>query len=303
VTIRRVRHRAECERLLGITEPLEPRTQAIDARLLLGPSRSRRIYVAEQGEEVIGMAVVYRRHLDRWGAYTLLLHDVAAKALARVVDRSPARDVAGVAGDVSPLHPFVRRARKRVDQVFNHFLPDLPFRPEFAEPDPRTRLATPADVRGLAKLYAEYPFIDAPTMVQLRRMFRRSFDQGLPIVVLEADGEILAAERMESRGCRYARWTDLVVHPEHRRRGYFAAMAPLVGSVVIESGLGLVGEQAPSFQPHGVVDKVMQPAFEFNASERFVVLHLRTPRRFPGQGRLRLALYSLGGRRMRRSSA
>jgi GNAT superfamily N-acetyltransferase len=140
-------------------------------------------------------------------------------------------------------------------------------------------------------------------MVQLRRMLRRSIDQGLPLAVLEVDGEIVAASRMESRGCRYARWTDLVVHPDHRGRGYHAALAARVADAQRTSGLGMVGEAAPMMDVNRSVRTFTAPEYKIDWSRRFEVLQLRPERRFPGQGRLRRALYSLGGRRRLRPQA
>jgi hypothetical protein len=172
--------------------------------LLLGPSRGRRIYVAESDGDVKGVAVVSRRYAHRWGAYTLLLDERAAEPLARVVDRSPARDVNGFSGDVAPLQPYIGRAR-RLDVVkWRASDGQAQLRSDVAAVDPRSRLATRADVRQLVELYSDYPLNDAPTMFQLRRMLRRSIAQALPIPIVEVDGRIVAALRMGSRGCRFA---------------------------------------------------------------------------------------------------
>lgn len=289
--------------MLAFTAPLEPRTQGIDARLLLGPSRGRRIYVAESGTEVAGVAVVYRRYVDRWGAYTLLLDESAAEPLARIVDRSPAREVAGAEGDVAPLQQYMARARKLDVLVWTAAEGGLLVGPQFSDVDPRSRLATRADVDGLAELYAELPFIDAPTMFQLRRMLRRSIDQGLPIPILEVDGEIVAAARMESRGCRYARWTDVVVHPQHRGRGYARALAGCTEEARRRSGLGTIGEAGPKIDIDRARATLAASGSKVDWSRRLEVLQLRTQQRFRGQGRLLRALFALGGPRRVRSQA
>jgi hypothetical protein len=258
--------------------------------------------VAEHDGEVCGIAVVYRRYLDRWGAYTLLLDAAAAEPLARIVDRSRAGEIGGVESDVTPLKPHLTRARDLtvLDWIVNAKYDVLP---EFEEVDPRSRLATRSDVPQLAELYAGWPFIDAPTMFQLRRMLRRSIDAGLPQMIVEVDGCIVAALRIESRGCRYARWTDLVVHPDHRGRGYYLALVGLMAVAFRDLGVGVVGEAAPAMNIDRASAGLTSPEFSGRASEGYAILRLKHSRRFPGEGRLYKALYRFGGRRADRLRA
>jgi GNAT superfamily N-acetyltransferase len=134
-------------------------------------------------------------------------------------------------------------------------------------------------------------------------MLRRSIDAGLPIAILEVDAQIVAAQRVESLGCRYARCTDLVVHPNHRGRGYHTALIPRGAEARRALGLGQVGEASPSMDVARTTAKHAVSTAGVHWSPSYRVLRLATRRRFPGQGHLLRALYTLGGRRTRRGSA
>src|SRR5262249_44466102 len=121
--------------------------------------------------------------------------------------------------------------------------------------------------------------------------------------ILEVDGEIVAAARMESRGCRYARWTDVVVHPEHRGRGYARALAGRSAEARRRSGLGTIGEAGPKIDIRRARAALSASGSKTDWSRRFEVLQLRTHRRFRGQGRLLRALFALGGPRRPRPQA
>src|SRR5690242_9615691 len=109
--LRRLRSPAECEAVLAATEPLEPRTTIVDAALLLGPTRHRRLSVVDEEDRILGVAVIERLAVDHWKAWVTLLDAVAAPLLARVIDRSQARSVGGPIEDVEPLVGHMRRAR------------------------------------------------------------------------------------------------------------------------------------------------------------------------------------------------
>src|SRR5262245_3213024 len=108
--LRRLHSRSECDDALDAMEPLEPRTTMVVAALLLGPSRGRRIYVVEDGDRLLGVLSVERLAVGQWKANATVLDPAAARPLAEVLDRSPARLVGGPIEDIEPLAGFARRA-------------------------------------------------------------------------------------------------------------------------------------------------------------------------------------------------
>jgi hypothetical protein len=301
LSLRMVRSRSDFDRLLGILEPLEPRATLLAALLLSGPGSGRRVYVVERDGDVLAVAGLGRRCLDRWGAFCVTLDDAAAPIVARRIDRSPAREVIGFEQDLVPLVPHLGRAREvwgapvvRSDWPY----PDVHLGPPV---DPRVRIAAADDIGALTELYAGYELDDIPTRFQLRRSLRRSLAASLPTVVLEVDGRLVGGVRMLCETRRYSYWGDQTVLPEYRGRGLSYAFAGLVSRTMIERERGYLSQIAPSnpSDRRAFVVEHFRGSVDPNAATTLTV-RLRTPVRFRGQGRFRHLAARLGGSRPRR---
>jgi hypothetical protein len=307
--MRRLRRDNEFERLLAALEPVEPRTQGLDAILLQGPGSGRRVYAVERGGELLGAVALARRCLDRWGAHAVVLHADAAPLLAARIDRSPAREVTGFEEDIAPLEPHLRRLRET--WALPVIRADWPIPEDMAQTivaelpvDPRTRIATLADLDGLIELYEQYELDDIPTRFQLRRSLRRAMTAGLPMVVLEIDGRIVGAGRMLSETRRYVFWGDQTLLPEYRGRGLTRAFSGMTVRLLLQRQRGYLATVAPSNPTRG--RRLKERSAQLRGAvgvDRSAMLtaYLKTPVRFRGHGRLRHALYRVGGSRRRRT--
>ena len=303
--LRTVRSRRELDRILATTDALEPRSTLVNGALRNRRRREVRVAIIEDdGGRIVGVGVATRECLDVWDATPLVLEAGAAEPLARWLDAGPARTVVGLAGDVDPIAPHLRRARSvgRMPWYAVHApVPELP--PELLpRADERPRLATVHDVRGLARVYEAYELDAIPTMLQLRRNLRRSIRRGLVVLAVEEAGRIVAASRVGVRTPGYTFWTDSTVLPSHRRRGYWWLLTVGAREVCADLGVGFIGTAAPtSSLPNEVFRQVVSDMG--GTAGEFVTVRMSTPLRFRGQGRLRRLLRAIGGRRTRRKIA
>lgn len=300
--LRTVRGRGAIDRLLAVTEPLEPRASIVNGMLLCTRGRERRVVVAEHEDgRIAGIAVTAQECLDRWTATVLLLDDAAAPTLAPSLDRGPARELVGLAGDVEPVLPHLRRARNVIRMPWNAIAAPIPPLPEWLVGDleGEGRVATRRDVRAVARLYDAYEFQGPPTRIQLRRQLRRALRRGMPALVVETDGKIVAANRIGLRTRRYALWTDATVLPEYRRRRLMWILTRDCWALTADLGLGFIGTSAPSNPaPEEYAERAMED-IDITRDE-WLTVPLQATVRFRGQGKLRTAFAVMAGRRRRR---
>lgn len=298
-----VRERVEVDRLLAMTEPLEPRTTLVNGALLNGRRREVRVVAVENDDGgIAGIAVAMRECLDRWEATAIVLDPRAAEPLARWLDAGPARAIVGLARDLDPLVPYLERVGSVGRMPWYAFpapVPQLPAWLDLPAGD-RSRVASRRDGRGLARAYESYELDGIPTILQLRRHVRRHLRRGLPALVVEADGKIVAASRASVLTQQYTFWTDATVLPEYRRRGYWWVLTIGARELCSELGVGFIGTASPSSQlPNDVFIRVVEEIG--GATDEWVTLRMHTPVRFRGQGKLRQAFWLLAGRRRPRT--
>ena len=214
----------------------------------------------------------------------------------------------GFEEDIAPLEPHLRRLRET--WVLPVVRADWPFPEGLAQTlaaelpvDPRTRIATLADLDSLVELYEQYELDDIPTRFQLRGSLRRAMTAGLPVVVLEIDGRIVGAQRMLSKTRRYVLWGDQTLLPEYRERGLARAFSGMTGQILLQYQRGHLATIAPSNPTRGRRLKERSPQLRgaIGVDHSMLTAYLKTPVLFRGQGRLRHALYRVGGSRRRRT--
>ncbi|HEX4980737.1 MAG TPA: hypothetical protein VFV63_03525 [Ilumatobacteraceae bacterium] len=274
---RRVRRHDELVALLELHEPRSSHAlgEVLDRGL---PSRSCRAWIVEDTERHPAAAVVLvRPTFDRWHAMVLLLDQRAAADVAAIVDRSPAWSVTGVATDIAPVVPLLRRrsfvdVRPWVVTAYPNDVTDVA--------DDSTRLANPSDLDALVELYSTFEFVAGLTAWQLRSMLRHMLDRHYIIVVEQPGGEgvLVGALAVMTRTRRYGTLGLLTVVPEHRGAGWSWAL--VARAQAIGNALGLAGIAAlAGSNPMDLEDHL--------GDDAYVAVHLVAPRRFRGQGRLR----------------
>jgi hypothetical protein len=302
---RRVRNRAELRRLLELVEPLEPRATLVAAGILAALERRRgvRVAVVDHQGATAGIVVWARMCADRWVCAPLTLQPGAAAGLARAIDASAARQVVGLGVDVDPLVSLLPRRRGEIRMPSFAIDPPIPFQRAERQPDAEsrasTRMASSSDVRALTRCYEAYELIDIPTVGQLRRHLRRELRHGNEVLVVELDGEIVAANRMGARSRRYAFWGDATVLPEARGQGLMRFLTNGSLGETRALDLGFLGTLAPSNPKPVDVAQANLAVLGGNADE-WVTLPLRPRLRFRGEGRLRKLQVALSGRIRRR---
>jgi hypothetical protein len=252
---------------------------------------------------VLGVVAMYRQCLDVWGAFAVVLDHDAAPLLADRIDRSPARDVVGYEQDLVPLLPHTRRLRETWEAPSFRVSWPIPASVMDGTIDPRSRCATPADLEQLVALYEHYELDDIPTRFQLRRSLRRALRDGLPIVVVEVEGHLVAAMRVMWESCRYMYLSDETVLPEYRGRGYSRIFSGLLSQISVQNQRGFLGQSAatnPVEWSHKLKRRPELEAAVDPDARTVLTMCLRTPVLFRGQGRLRHAFYRVAGRRQRR---
>jgi N-acetylglutamate synthase-like GNAT family acetyltransferase len=274
---RRVRRDDELVRLLGANEPRASQAlgEVLDRGLWSGTCRA---WIIEDGEQGPAAAVVLvRPTFDRWHAMVLLLDDRAAADVASIIDRSPAWSVNGVAPDIAPLLPLLRR-RRFVDVrpwVVTTYPNDVT-----DAADDSTRLASGADLDALVELYSAYEFVAGLTTWQLRAMLRHVLHRHY-VIVVEWPGDasrLAGALAVTTRTRRYGVLDLLTVVPDLRGAGWSWAL--VARAQAIGNALGLAGIAAlAGSNPMHLEDHL--------GDDTYVSVQLAAPLRFRGQGRLR----------------
>lgn len=244
---RRVHRTDDVAGLLALVVPLEPHTTLIAGELSVrGLGLNDRAWWVEGADGGPGgLVVVSRLCIDRWYAKPLLLDPGAAPAIARLIDRSPARGVFGPDEHVAPVAAHLRRAGRGRTMPWSWVPPPLP--PPEGTLDPRTRLATTDDLDALVGLYQRFE-LDHLSRRQLRRVLQRILLHGIIVVAEDRQG-LVAAMRAECRSQRYAYWGGLTVAPEARNRGLARAVILRTHAATRALGLGYMVVRATGRAP------------------------------------------------------
>ena len=275
---------------------LEPRTTHLLDALREQPRRYLRGLLVERDGELQGAVVVSRLCRDRWLAFPLLVHPDAVAPVATAIERSPAWMVLGTRPDVEPLLPHLTRVLRRTDlDLAAVDLAGIDDRGVRA--DRRTRFARPDDLDGLVALYASYELDYLPSMRTLRRDLERDISRGR-VLLLEDDGVVAGAYRIEAATDRVEFWSHQTIAPSHRGRRLGTEL--VVRSLLHTRSLGMVQAYArhpTNPTPRGDPDDP-NPVLDF---QRDVLIQVRLRQRFPRLDRVRVLTQRLDGRRRRRA--
>lgn len=243
----RVRPARDAAELLSIVEPLEPHTTLIAGRLRdreLG-KEDRAFIVEDTYAAPAGAVLLSRLCFDRWYAKPLLLKASAAPLLARTIDRSRARGILGPEEHVSDLLPHLCRAGRSRSMPWAWVpgplpAPDRPL-------DPRTRLATRADLGALVDLYRGFELDPVPPR-RMEYLLAQMLERNM-VVVAEGQGRLVAAMRAETRSRHYLYWGGLTVRPESRNVGLARAVILRTHAVTRDHDLGYIVVRATGRAP------------------------------------------------------
>lgn len=196
----------------------EPRTSPLVGALLHSPERSgRRAWALTDARgELAAAVVVVRLAFDRWKGFVHLRDPGAARAVARLVDRTPAVAVMGAEDDVRPLVGLVPRERELL--AGRWVVAPGPLGDVLGPPSERTRLATQLDRDALVEFYARYEYVPVPTRWQLR-CHVSSMVERHHVILCEDGRRIIGAFGVDAATRRYLVAGDLSVDPAHRRAG------------------------------------------------------------------------------------
>lgn len=284
----RARRLRSVDEVLGALEAAEPRTSLTLGELLSRPLGSDlRGTVIDGPSGLAGLVVGTRLDWLSWEAMPYLHEELAAPAVARVIDEGPFDWIYGHATDVAPLQPHLRR--KLTPAVMHHVSTEPP-QPVLGEPDPRFRRAAIADIDDLVELYQGYELLAVPTRRGLRTLLRQMVLNHLVVVAEQDDRLVAGIEVVMTR--HWAHAGNLTVHPDYRRRGLASQLYVQVGEVARGCGLGCAGVIAPSnpipVPPSGEVEGL------------WIDQRLAPVRRFRGYGRLREAIWTARAKRTTR---
>lgn len=181
-------------------------------------------------------------------ASAVLLDPAGAQALADLVRRAGARRMSGAADHVGPIVEVIPGSSALPLEIVGIARPDLPGnrRADPLRQDWRdhVRVARAGDVTALVGLYRQFPLeFLGPSQLQpaLEALVREH-----RVLVLEADGAIVGAQRVEARSKRWNLWSGLTVLPEHRGRGLSRWIERCTREMGEVQGRGNVGVVAPT---------------------------------------------------------
>ncbi len=243
----RVRPARDAAELLSIVEPLEPHTTLIAGRLRdreLG--REDRAFIVEDTYAApAGAVLLSRLCFDRWYAKPMLLHARAAPLLARTIDRSRSRGVLGPEEHVGALIPHLRRVQRSRTMPWAWVPPPLPA--PRGPLDPRTRLATAADLEALVDLYRGFELDPVPPR-RIGQLLAQMLERNV-VVVAEGEGRLVAAMRAETQSRHYMYWGGLTVRPENRNEGLARSVILRTHAVTRAFDLGYIVVRATGRAP------------------------------------------------------
>jgi hypothetical protein len=221
------------------------------------------------------VCAVVRDEPGVWLAYPVLAHPDDAADLGRAIDRSPALAVQGVAADVEPLLPHLRRV---IDQrTLRRIVVPTPI--DWEPPSSATRLATVLDIEALADLYDGYEVPFGRTRRAMVRFLRQAVERSWVVVAGDGPGGLDAAIVAVSRTPRFIEWSALTVRPAARGRRLSWALVTRAVALNNATGLGFVaimGPRNPMTLPDG-----------FGTIDAISEVDLWLPDRFRGERRLR----------------
>jgi GNAT superfamily N-acetyltransferase len=234
------------------------------------------------------LCAVVRDEPGVWLAYPVLGHADDAADLGHAIDRSPALAVQGVAADVEPLHPYLRRV---IDQrTLRRIVVPTPI--DWEPPSSATRLASPLDIEALADLYDGYEVPFGRTRRAMVHFLRQAVERSWVVVAGDGPGGLDAAIVAVSRTPRFIEWSALTVRPAARGRRLSWALVSRAVALNNATGLGFVaimGPRNPMTLPDG-----------FGTIDAISEIDLWLPDRFRGERRLRRLWLSVDRTRQRR---
>jgi len=263
--------------LLPLTARFEPASCPVEWPLLeRGLGRDMRGWVVETPAGALaGLVLLERLDVDRWVARPLLADPAAGAVAAARIAQSPAWAVLGTAPHVDPVVEHLDRVSRVQRRPFTAV--DDPIR--LGPPDPRSRLASPADLPALVDLYEGYDTELWPTRTRVRRFLADTLES--TFVVVAAEGRsLLGAYLCDARSRATLLWTGLVVVPEARHRGVRRALVDQALALTAACNLAYA-----AVDPAADVDE--PPTGVPSGVETFVTAHLRPRSRFPGHRALR----------------
>lgn len=294
----RVRRTRDAREVIALAEPHEPRsTVLLDPVIERGIGRGVHAWVATlPGGRPGAVLVTFRLCRDRWFATPLVIDEAAAPAIARRVDRSPAYQLVGTAGNVAPVVKHLRRAGTVVEMPYSAFRADQ----ETIEKltlvlDDNTRMASPADLEELVAVYRDYELDFFTTEPRLRTHLRTAL-RGRRISVVEHDGRIVGAFRAEWMSRRFVHWGGLTVLPEYRGRQLAWPVSLRAMVFTAFGGCGLAFTQHPSnpmARSSAPIEAIVPPELH-PVTDTWLQVRLRP--RIRGLGRLHRALEQIEGR-------
>ncbi|GEM_PF-4779868 len=296
--------------LMASLPPDDPGTVAARAFLSdpLWQGRSRVAVVRGSGRELGGLVVLGRPCWDRWLAAPWLLCPAAAPALAAAIDRSPAWGVLGPTAVLEPVGNHLHRVYRYQDPLFfcvtaSNLAPFLarkgfevapvpgPSGLSLPVPDPRVRVAGPADEEAVMALMAARGYDYMPTRYRARHYLRELLGRGR-VLVGDSGGKVAGVIWSELRAARWEMWGGLRVHPR--------AWAQRLSWALVTEAMRRSEEAGRSFCATLGPANTMVSAraiSEHPDATRWYLFILRPPTRLPGQRALRAVLERAEGRR------
>ncbi|MGN6695043.1 MAG: hypothetical protein ACTHN0_12790 [Aquihabitans sp.] len=217
--IRRVRDGAEIE---DLCEPHQPVALLVSSPVNEASKhlKARCWVVGPPGAE-LGAVTTTQLRPDLVAASALVLDPDAAPVLADLVRRSGATRLSGGADHVGPIADLIPGSAAFPLQMLGVEHQALPAS-RAADPDaggwPRwARPATEGDLPVLVDLYQQFPleFLDGDRLaLALRHLVREH-----RVFVIEVDGVVVGAQRIEAQARRWNFWGGVTIPPEHRGQG------------------------------------------------------------------------------------
>lgn len=292
ITVRRLRTQDAAQRLLASLEGFEPDTLLLCSSLVdPGIGRDVRVWVAtDDDRRLVGALVLLRRVRGYWVAAPWTVDDEAARALAPLVEASPATRVLGPGPQLQRLLGEVPRHRVTFTMTWYAVPAPLPV-PDELPADDRVRMATLDDLDDLVTLYRDYEHVPVPTVRRLRAYLRWMVANDRVQVTVE-DGRLVGAAWIEAQSRHWAHWSGASRPPADRGRGLL--WTGLGGGLRETAARGLGGSVVLNPTNPVKEGKVLE-LFDTPEGRRWAWMLLREQRRFPGHRRVRRIVERLEG--------